>query len=60
MLNKFKDQFAKFRVDITEETQKKTGDRIIDEELLQVVTTYNNNQSELFKDLFGTREVLQI
>lgn len=43
MLNKFKDQFAKFRVDITEETQKKTGDRIIDEELLQVVTTYNNN-----------------
>jgi len=43
VLNKFKDQFAKFRVDITEETQKKAGDRIIDEELLQVVTTYNNN-----------------
>lgn len=36
------------------------GDRIINEGLSQVVTTYNNNQSELFKDLFGTREALQI
>jgi hypothetical protein len=46
------------KADIVEEGEKKVGDRIINEELQSIVTIYNNNQSELFKDLFGTREML--
>ncbi len=60
ILTKFKDQFNKYKSEITQENERKMGDRVINDELQQVVTTYNNNQSELFKDLFGTREIIQI
>lgn len=59
-MTKFKDQFNKYKSEITQENERKMGDRVINDELQQVVTTYNNNQSELFKDLFGTREIIQI